>query len=343
MFYLKCAMQKVNLYTVREFNPEGNLSQERVSTNRDANSIHIDLRKNIESRLLLGNSATAVADVMELRKWKSNSGRPLSLLINATNVNVSERKQRHDASYASKAYIALKDSILSTKGNQQPILIRIVEMRLEVVFGHRRQKACLELELPLLAMVWNDEPNEVAAFTCLERENEFHANRSVYERGCLFKALVDSNIFSSYRELANHIGKSHTLVNAVVRVAALHELVINAFGDPCSITTKHAEKIMDAWPTEKAHILARAEILCKSPPEKNMTPKKVLEFLLPPKIDEKEEFPLIMESPELGVWGRTAEGHIFIRLPATTSPGTINDIGQLVKNASHLLESNQVG
>ena len=337
MFYSRYAMQKMKLYSVNEFNSEGALSSESVSVSSATYLNHLDCRKNIESRLLQSNSPTVAEDVLELRERKSDLGRPLALRINPTNVHVSDWKQRHDASYASKAYIALKDSIGITNGNQQPILIRIIEMRLEVVFGHRRHRACLELGLPLLANIWNDDPNEVAAFTCLERENEFHANRSVYERGCLFKALIDSKIFSSYRELADHIDKSHTLVNAVVRVATLHELVIKAFGDPCLITTKHAEKIMSAWPTEEAHILARAECLCNSPPEKKMTPKKVLDFLLPIRTDEEEECPLIVGSPELGVWGRTAEGHIFIRLPGSTLPSTIDNIGQLVKATSHLV------
>lgn len=337
MFYSRFSMQKIKLYSVSKFISEGALPPESVPVSDALFLKKIDLRENIESRLLQSNSPTAAEDVLELWKRKTNLGRPLALQINPTNVHVSDWKQRHDASYASKAYIALKDSIRITNGNQQPILIRIVEARLEVVFGHRRHRACLELELPLFANVWNDDPNEVAAFTCLETENEFHANRSVYERGCLFKAMIDSKIFSSYRELADHIDKSHTLVNAVVRVATLHELVIRAFGDPCSITTKHAEKIMGAWPTEEAHILARAQSLCNSPPEKKMTPKKVLEFLLPIKTDEKEEFPLIVGSPELGVWGRTAEGHIFIRLPAITLPSTIDDIGQLVKATSPMV------
>jgi ParB family chromosome partitioning protein len=287
----------------------------------------------LNEQLLQASSSTAAAEIVTFLANQTTRDTPLLLRVNASNVCALRLAPRHDASFVTKAFGDLKKSIRSTNGNQQPVLIQIINQKLEIVFGHRRHKACLDLGLPMLAMVWKDDLPEAEAFAFLERENEYRTSLSSYEKGCLFKALVFKNIFQSYRKLADHIHMSHAGVNAVVKVANLHELVIQAFGDPCTITTKYAEEIMKVWDAEGDSILLRAKEFCESPLQKRLPPKKILEYLLRLVPEAPTPSPLVIDKPHLGSWEKTTDGQVLVRLPASTTSTIINDISRLVQLA----------
>lgn len=280
----------------KHFSP-GNLFPKVASTKviMDDSSAPSDLE--LKEQLLRAVSPSVAAEVVTRLAKQPARETPLLLRINVNNVGALGLAPRHSASFVTKSFATLKESIRSTNGNQQPVLIQVINQRLEIVFGHRRHKACLDLGLPLLAMVWECDLTEAEAFAHLDRENEYRASLSVYEKGCLFKTLVNRGVFRSYRDLANHIHMSHTGVNAAIKVANLHELVIKAFGDPCTITTKYAEEISKAWDADCHAILVRAKELCENPPQKQLAPKKILEYLLRAAPETPWSVPLVIEKP----------------------------------------------
>lgn len=66
---------------------------------------------------------------------------------------------RHESSFKTASFARLKGDIEQAGGNVQPILVRPGDgpgQPDEVVFGHRRHRACLELNLPVLAVILPD-------------------------------------------------------------------------------------------------------------------------------------------------------------------------------------------
>ena len=133
--------------------------------------------------------------------------------------------------------------------------------------------------------------------------------------------------------LADFIHISHSGVNAVVKVANLNEVVIKAFGDPCSITTKYADEITRAWDFGGESILRRAHELCKNPSQKRLPPKKILEYLLALVPEAPTSVPLVSDKPHLGSWVKAADGQVLIRLPASTTSTIIDGISRIVQQA----------
>ena len=316
----------------RNFTSE-NFSFQVTPQNAMKNASRVQSDLNLKEQLLRASSPSAAAEIVTRLSNQMTRNTPLLLQLNASHVGTFGLGPRHGASFVTKAFSDLRDSIQLTKGNQQPILIQIINEALVIVFGHRRHKACLELGLPVLAMVWPCGLTAAEAFGFLERENEYRASLSPFENGCLFKALVSQKVFLSFRKLANHIHMSHSGVNAAVKVANLDDMVIKAFGDPCTITTKYADEIVKAWESDSASILLRARELCDSPPEQKLPPKKILEYLLRLTTETPACAPLVIGKPHLGTWEKTADGQVLVRLPASTTSTIINEISRLVQLA----------
>src|SRR5665647_938227 len=68
----------------------------------------------------------------------------------------SKWANRLEQSFSDSEFVSLKAEIESAGGNVQPIKVRPLAGeggKFEIVFGHRRHQACLELGIPVLAMV----------------------------------------------------------------------------------------------------------------------------------------------------------------------------------------------
>ncbi|HSG95110.1 MAG TPA: ParB N-terminal domain-containing protein, partial [Afifellaceae bacterium] len=72
-------------------------------------------------------------------------------------IRPSEFANRHPDQFKTAAYETLKRDIAGTEGNVEAILVRPIAGNqahdYEVVFGHRRHRACLELGIPVLALI----------------------------------------------------------------------------------------------------------------------------------------------------------------------------------------------
>ena len=112
--------------------------------------------------------------------------------LDPQSVRASGWANRHEDSYRDPGFLALKADIAAAGGNVQPIKVRprpagvpgvglsnppagqpaaaeAGAAMYEIVFGHRRHRACLELGLPVSAMV--EDLAEQQMFVQMEREN----------------------------------------------------------------------------------------------------------------------------------------------------------------------------
>ena len=206
---------------------------------------------------------TMQTEIEEMRRRLEHfDGSLPTIRIDPQKVRTTRWANRHETSFAMPAFARLKESIALSGGNAQPILVRQAEQGVyEVAFGHRRHRACLELGLPVLAVVWNCPMSDVDLFLSMDRENREREDLSAYEQGVSYVAAIEGGLFPSQRRLAETLGVSHTWVRKALMVAQLPAAIIGAFASPLEVQPKHAEAVRDALDRDPNAVLRRAEQL----------------------------------------------------------------------------------
>ena len=187
--------------------------------------------------------------------------------LDSRTVVASRWSNRHEASFATADFIRFKADIEHAGGNVQPILVRSVEgeaSSYEIVFGHRRHRACLELGLPVLAAIWTAPMSDIELFAAMDRENRERADLSAWEQGTMYRKALEEQMFPSQRRLAESLGVSHTWVRKAIAVAEMPEPVVQCFRSPLEVQSRHAELISEALETDRKGVLRRAEKLRQS-------------------------------------------------------------------------------
>ena len=156
-------------------------------------------------------STTVGQELATLReRLKAFEGAEPAVQLDPAQVRPSKWANRHESAYASLAFERLKDTIDSSNGNEQPILVRRVDDGFEILCGHRRHRACSELGLPVFAVVFDEHLTALDLFLAMERENRERVDLSPYEQGRMYVHALDTGLFPSQRRLAVAIGLSHT-------------------------------------------------------------------------------------------------------------------------------------
>ncbi len=176
---------------------------------------------------------------------------------------------RHPDAFRNSEFERLKQDIAQSGGNVQAILVRpLVSGRsgkYEIVFGHRRHRACAELGLSVLATIEDKRVDDAELFALMDRENRQRADLSPYEQGLMYRRALDAGLFASNRRLADALGVSHTWVANALRVADLPAAVLDCFRTPLEVQHRHAKKLCDALAIDGNEVLQRAASLCREP------------------------------------------------------------------------------
>lgn len=172
----------------------------------------------------------------------------------------SKLANRHKMAWKSEPFKALKAEIKAAGGNLQPIKVRPIAGRegsYEVVFGHRRHQACLELGLPVLALV---EPmDDAQLFLEMDRENRERADLSPYEQGVHYKRALDLKIYASARKMAEALGIDNGRISKALILAELPPAVIAAFESPLDVQYRWGKMLADALVADPDGVLSRAK------------------------------------------------------------------------------------
>lgn len=181
-------------------------------------------------------------------------------------VQQSRWKNRDELSYLTPAYADLKKEIAEAGGNVQPIKVRRVAgavatevQRFEIVYGRRRLRACLELGLPVSAIV--EDMNDMHLFLEMERENRSREDLSPWEQGVMYKDALDAGLFPSLRKLAEALGVNLALVSQSVRLASLPAEVIEAFPSPLDIQFRWTQPLVEALEKDPLKVTSVAQQL----------------------------------------------------------------------------------
>ena len=214
----------------------------------------------------------------DLAQW---DGAKATRLLDPTRIRRSKWANRHDDSYLDPEFQSLKEELSSSGGNVQPIKVRQVARDdegdlFEIVFGHRRHQGCLELGLPVLALLESVTDHDL--FVEMDRENRARKNLSPWEQGKMYLRALEEGLFPSQRKLAEAVGIDLSALGKSLSLARLPIEVVQAFPSPLEIQFRWAKPLADALVEDSTGVLERAIKIATAAPKPKA--KVIFEFLV---------------------------------------------------------------
>jgi ParB family chromosome partitioning protein len=242
---------------------------------------------------LHGSVSTMKIDLLKAEINTLKAAKPV-MKIQPNLIRASAWANRHQDSFESSEFAAFKAEIDSAAGNIQPIKVRPLksadiagEPKYEIVFGHRRHRACLELGIEVSAMV--DDIDEKTMFVEMDRENRERADLRPYEQGLMYARALDSGLFSSLRKLSEEIGADPTNVSKAVSLARLPAEILDAFKSRLDIQYRWASDLKAALEKEPELILARAADINRQKRLGNQLPSQAVFNMLVGKVSTSKK------------------------------------------------------
>ena len=183
--------------------------------------------------------------------------------LDPARIVASKWANRHPSTFESVQFMGLREEIRSAGVNVQPIKVRPLRgmegFDFEIVFGHRRHRACLELGLPVSAMI--EEVSDLELFSEMERENRQREDLSAWEQGQMYRKALDEGLYGSLRRLADAIGADPGNVSKAITLARLPDAVIESFPSPLTIQFNWGPALSAAVQKDPEGTIARAKEL----------------------------------------------------------------------------------
>lgn len=202
-----------------------------------------------------------------------------------------------------EAMEALSLSVYLSKGNQQPIHVRLLNQpqgcyQYALISGARRLRACVRQHMQVRALVV-DVTSEQALVDRLI-ENHLRESLSPWELGqqlAYIKAQASADL--SIRKLAHLIGINPSMVQKALDIAALPNEVVEAFISPKDIRYADSKALKDLVAASPEAVMEKASQL----KGQALPAKQVLEQLgqaaqnTPPKEAGVEPFNTLLQAP----------------------------------------------
>ena len=239
-------------------------------------------------------------------------------------IRPSRFANRHELSFAGAEFEGLKTEIQTAGRNVQPIKVRQAGQgadgsdEFEIAFGHRRHRACLELGLPVAAII--EELTDAQLFTEMERENRERQDLSPWEQGVMYKRAIDEGLFPSLRRLATSIGAQVGNVSTAIQLASLPPGVVDAFPSPLSLQFRWGTALKTAIDKNPEEVLAQARELATMNPK--LAAKEVLARLTGMGASTKREAPVQLTSKGkvVGFWDKDLKGNVSVQIKSGSLP-----------------------
>lgn len=189
-------------------------------------------------------------------------------LLDPKSIEPAQWAQTDPFDYVGQRFERLKDSIAEFGGNLQPVKVQQTSQALgssngaaaatgnfELVFGYSRVRACLELGLPVLALI-----EQVSAAEGLRQfvfEYRSHGCWRPWRLGQTLAIMVHRGYFPSIRRASQALGLCMTEACLLQKMGCVPYSVRAAFGSR-NITERQAKKLVDAMAADPASLVERA-------------------------------------------------------------------------------------
>ena len=200
------------------------------------------------------------------------------LQLDPKRIRATAFKNRDDRSLstADESFGNLKADIRAV-GNRAPIEVRslagVPDFEYEIVSGHRRHAACLQLDEEIAsgfhvrALVVDAAKDPIELVKGMHRENFLRENPSPYEYGMLYVAAMKAGVFETQADLAQAVGSNPTSVSHHIQLVELPAEVLAAFGDPRLISVRWIKDLTRTLKERPEHVIATArEIAARETP-----------------------------------------------------------------------------
>lgn len=287
------------------------------------------LRENEELKLRASETAALESRlkeaVQEIRHW---DGAKPTRRLDPREIGRSRFANRDKASFEGAVFEGLKREIQDAGGNVQAIKVRAVAnpgegVKYEIVYGHRRHEACLQLGLPVLAVV--DNLDDRALFVEMDRENRERADLSPWEQGVMYVRALDSGLFPSARQMASAIGVDLSNLGKAIALARLPATVIDAFSSPLDLQFRWVPALNQALAHSAVELEKRALAIARD--RGSRTAKQIFEALVVKPTDVSSTVPP-PGGHDIEVGGKTvasvrfdSRGRASVRIDAALSSG----------------------
>jgi ParB family chromosome partitioning protein len=181
-------------------------------------------------------------------------GSILTIKVDPKLVDVSEYANRAEESFHSPEYESLKKQIELTKGNEQPVKVRPKGAgRYELVYGHRRHRACLELGFEVLSIV--EEMDDKGLWLSMTRENEDREDLSPYEKAKHYERAIKHGIYKNWSAIADELGIVKQAMSPYKALAELPLNIIDVLKSTLELNTAHVPHLTNLT-TEQGRVVA---------------------------------------------------------------------------------------
>jgi ParB family chromosome partitioning protein len=187
------------------------------------------------------------------------------ILVDARSIKPSPWANRLEASYLRPEFLELKRSIAADGGTTVPIKVRRVGIRssgkgdqqtYEVVYGHRRHRACLELGLPVRVIVQDLSDEELVAQ--MHAENLHRRDLSAYERGLAYEKMLARKLYKNPAELARRLLVDAGDLSRVRFLATLPSEILDLVQSPLDLAVHDADRLRPALSEHREEVMRRA-------------------------------------------------------------------------------------
>lgn len=173
-----------------------------------------------------------------------------------------------DSDLSTAEFDELKAAIAYTGGNLIPVMVRqpCADGRdFELIYGRRRHQACLELGLPVLALVATVAGDDRELFQIAAAENGGRQAPSLLALGVMYQRALDAGMYPSRRRLAEALGLPLEEVSVALSAAGLPAPVLRCVAMAGGLQAAHAKKIAAAMVRDPEGVTRRAGTLLRTP------------------------------------------------------------------------------
>jgi ParB family transcriptional regulator, chromosome partitioning protein len=238
-------------------------------------------------------------------------------------IQPSKWANRHAINFSLPEFEVFKREIESAGGNIQPIKVRPVSGKgenYEIVFGHRRHQACLQLGIDVAAVIESVDDKEL--FAAMDRENRVRADLSAFEQGEMYRRALDEGLYPSLRQLSLELGVDPGNVSKAVSIARLPNDVLAAFDSPTQIQYRWGQELHVSLQRDPEGIILRAKAIRQG--AKKLSAAEILNRLTGNSKSTKSTSVDIRKKGKIvGKLLRKSDGSIGI----TLGSGVIDDVG----------------
>jgi len=244
------------------------------------------------------------------------------ILVDPGTIQATSWADRHPSSYDRPDYLELRSHIRANGVNHVPIKIRPTKWHrpskpsYEVVYGHRRHRACLELGIKVRAVVEVLDDAQLA--TQLNAENLYRKNLSAYERGVSYARMLEHGLFERRRVvLSAELGVNAGDLSRLLFLAGLPHEVLSILNSPLDLAIHDADKLRPALAKHQIEVMKRVAQIAADEgtlPAKEAI-RRLTDFKPAPKaVAECDVRPLEVKGQHCGQLTIDANGRVSIAL-----------------------------